>query len=161
MSESWESQLTPEAAERLLSGASPLRELMGVPLAELMDMATQAHHLWRQGRRGDAIVIYKGIIALDANAPWGHAGLGLSELESGNYAAAEAHLRKAVAADANDPSISVNLAECLIRLDRLADAIAIMKALLDDPAKASHPGTIRAAAILQGIFLGMKNDPAA
>ena len=161
MSDSIESQLTPEAAERLLSGTSPLRELMGVPVAEIMDMATQAHHLWRQGRRHDAELIYKGIIALDAGLPWGHAGLGLVAMEAGNYASAEAHLRTAIAADANDPSISVNLAECLIRLDRIADAIAIMKALLEDPAKSSHPGTIRAAAILQGIFTGLKNDSAA
>lgn len=155
MSAGWETQLSPEAARRLLSGDTPLREAMGVPLSELMFMASRAFDLWRQGRREDAVTLYRGIVALDAGVSWGHAGLGLAAMEEGDLAAAEAHLRRAVAADSTDPSIQVNLAECLIRRDQLLDALEILKAIVENPEYASHPGAIRAAAILAGIGQGL------
>lgn len=151
----WETQLSPEAARKLLSGATPLREAMGVPLSELMFMATRGYELWRQGRREDAVILYRGIVALDAGVPWGHAGLGLAAMEEGDLVAAEAHLRRAVAADASDPSIQVNLAECLIRRDQLLDALEILKSVVENPEHASHLGAVRAAAILAGIGQGI------
>jgi|LNFM01.1.fsa_nt_gb Flp pilus assembly protein TadD len=155
MSASWETQLTPEAARKLLSGDTPLREAMGVPLSELMFMASRAYDLWRQGRRDDAETLYRGIVALDAGVPWGHAGLGLAAMEEGKLEAAEGHLRKAVAADPTDPSIQVNLAECLIRRDQLLAALEILKAVVENPEHASHPGSVRAAVILTGIGHGL------
>jgi len=155
MSTGWETQLTPEAARKLLSGDTPLREAMGVPLSELMLMASQAYDLWRQGRREDAETLYRGIVALDAGVPWGHAGLGLAAMEQGELEAAESHLRRAVAADSTDPSIQVNLAECLIRRDQLVGALEILEAVVENPEHASHPGAVRAAAILTGIGHGL------
>lgn len=155
MSAGWETQLTPEAARKLLSGDTPLREAMGVPLSELMFMASRAYDLWRQGRRQDAETLYRGIVALDAGVSWGHAGLGLAAMEQGELEAAESHLRRAVAADPADPSIQVNLAECLIRRDQLVDALAILKPVVENPEHASHPGAVRAAAILTGIGRGL------
>ncbi len=155
MSAGWETQLTPEAARKLLSGATPLREAMGVPLSELMYMASRAYDLWRQGRREDALTLYRGIVALDAGVSWGHAGLGLAAMEHGELEAAEGHLQRAAAADPSDPSIQVNLAECLIRRDRLVDALEILKAVVENPEHATHPGAVRAAAILTGIGHGL------
>jgi Flp pilus assembly protein TadD len=155
MTTAWETELTPEAARKLLSGATPLRELMGVPMEELMAMTHRAHHLWRQGRREDAVKLYKGLVALDEGVSWGHAGLGLAAMEAGEYGEAEGHLLKARAADGADPSIQVNLAECWLHLDRLTEALGLLSEMVSKEEDRSHPGTVRAAAILMGIGQGL------
>ena len=149
MPETWDSKLTPEAARRLLSGATPLREAMGVPLSELLRMAAVAHELWSQGRRREADTLYRGIVSLDASVPWGHAGLGLSALEAEDFPAAEAHLRRALAAGPDDPAIQVNLADCLLRLNQLSGSLTILSAVVEKYPQ--HPASIRAAAILTGL----------
>ena len=149
MPETWDSKLTPEAARRLLSGASPLREAMGVPVSELLRMAAVAHELWSQGRHQEADTLYRGIVALDASVPWGHAGLGLSALESDDLPAAEAHLRQALAAGPDDPAVQVNLATCLLRLDHLADSLKMLAEVVEKHPQ--HPAALRAAAILNGL----------
>lgn len=149
MPETWDSQLTPEAARRLLSGATPLREAMGVPVSELLQMAAVAHELWSQGRCQEADTLYRGIVALDASVPWGHAGLGLSALEAEDFPAAEAHLRRALAAGPDDPAIQVNLAACLLHLDHLADSLKMLVEVVEKHPQ--HPAALRAAAILNGL----------
>lgn len=149
MPETWDSQLTPEAARRLLSGATPLREAMGVPVSELLQMAAVAHELWSQGRCQEADTLYRGIVALDASVPWGHAGLGLSALEAEDFPAAEAHLRRALAAGPDDPAIQVNLAASLLHLDHLADSLKMLVEVVEKHPQ--HPAALRAAAILNGL----------
>jgi Flp pilus assembly protein TadD len=150
--------LTPELVSGLLSGETQLRALFGLSRPQLAAMAAQGHQLWQQGRRQEALRIFRALIALDERLYYGHAGLGLAAMSMEDFAQAEQHLRTAATLEPNDSSVAANLGEALLRLDRLEDAIVeLQRAAKLDPT-GRNPGAARARAILQGIASGVAEN---
>jgi Flp pilus assembly protein TadD len=145
--------LTPEIAMEVLSGARPLRALLGVDDRQVQEMAAFGHELWRQGRRREAESVFRGLVAIDEKSYFGHAGLGLVAMSEDRLEIAEEFLRKAVELEPSDPSVVVNLGEVLLRQGKVEAAVATLdRAARLDPTGA-HPGAGRAGAILRGIGL--------
>jgi Flp pilus assembly protein TadD len=147
--------LTPELVRGLLSGETQLRALFGLSRPQLAAMAAEGHQLWQQGRRQEALRIFRALIALDDRLYYGHAGLGLAAMCDENFAEAEQHLKTAAALEPNDASVASNLGEVLLRLDRLEDAIRELNRAASLDATGRNPGAARARAILQGIAHGV------
>ena len=147
--------LTPELVSGLLSGETQLRALFGLSRPQLAAMAAQGHQLWQQGRRQEALRIFRALVALDERLYYGHAGLGLAAMCDENFAVAEQHLKTAAALEPEDASVATNLGEALLRLDRLEDAIRELTRAAGIDATGRDPGAARARAILQGIAQGV------
>ena len=150
--------LTPELVRGLLSGETQLRALFGLSRPQLAAMAAQGHQMWQQGRRQEALRIFRALISLDERLYYGHAGLGLAAMCDENFAEAEQHLRTAAALEPNDSSVASNLGEVLLRLDRLEDAIIELRRAVSLDSAGRNPGAARARAILQGIANGVAEN---
>lgn len=150
--------MTPELVRGLLSGETQLRALFGLSRPQLAAMAAQGHQLWQQGRRQEALRIFRALIALDERLYYGHAGLGLAAMSIEDFTEAEQHLRTAASLEPNDSSVASNLGEVLLQLGRLEDAIRELHraAALDTTGR--NPGAARARAILQGIASGVAEN---
>jgi tetratricopeptide (TPR) repeat protein len=74
-----------------------------------------------------ALQAYDAALALDADKAAAHLNRGLILRELGRLAEAEAALRRALDCDSRVPGASVNLADTLMRLGRLDDAIVEME----------------------------------
>ena len=150
--------LTPELVRGLLSGETQLRALFGLSRPQLAAMAAQGHQLWQQGRRQEALRIFRALIALDERLYYGHAGLGLAAMCDEEFTVAEQHLRTAATLEPNDASVASNLGEVLLRLDRLEDAIRELQRAATLDATGRNAGAARARAILQGIAHGVAEN---
>jgi len=147
--------LTPELVRGLLSGETQLRALFGLSRPQLAAMAAQGHQVWQQGRREEALRVFRALIALDESLYYGHAGLGLAAMCTEDFAAAEQHLRTAAMLEPNDTAVASNLGEVLLQRGRLEEAIKeLQRAAQLDPT-GRNPGAARARAILQGIASGV------
>ena len=147
-------KLTPEAARQVLAGKMPLSELFGVSKAQLAEMASLGHQLWKQGRRVEAQKIFRALIALDERSYYGHAGMGLVAMSQEDLATAEHYLNKAFELEPSDASVAVNLGEVLLRQGKLEPAIAALESASKLDSSGSNPGATRARAILTGIGRG-------
>jgi Flp pilus assembly protein TadD len=154
MAFSYTRNVSPEVARQVLKGEKPLSTLLGVSEADVLQLANFGHDLWRQGRYEDAAKVFQGIVALDENIYYGHAGLGLASMKMERYEAAETHLAKAHALAPHDSSVAVNLAEALLHLGKLPEAIAAMQRAIEAGGGAD-PGALRAKAILVGLGHGL------
>ncbi len=146
--------VSPEIARQVLNGEKPLSALLGVSEADVLQMANFGHDLWRQGRYEDAAKIFQGIVALDANIYYGHAGLGLASMKMERYEAAEKHLTTAHSLAPHDSSVAVNLGETLLHLGKLPEAITMMQRAME-AGGGSDSGAARARAILVGVGHGI------
>lgn len=146
--------VSPEMARQVLSGEKPLSTLLGVSESDVMQLANFGHDLWRQGRYQDAAKVFQGIVALDENIYYGHAGLGLASMKMERYEAAEKHLAKAHALAPQDSSVAVNLGETLLHLGKLPEAIAMMQRAIE-AGSTGDAGANRARAILLGVGHGV------
>jgi predicted Zn-dependent protease len=145
-------KLTPDAARRVLSGELPLSALLGVSTEQIAGMASLGHQFWKQGRRREAQKMFRALVALDEKSYYGHAGLGLVAMEEEDLAAAEEHLRTALALQPHDAAVAVNLGEVLLRQGKLEAAILALDAAAQ--LDATGTGGTRARAILTGIGRG-------
>ena len=66
--------------------------------------------------------------------PGAHYGMGAVMADSGEYASAAEHLRRALAADATDAQAGLKLGSCLLELGRVDEAIETFRAAVrSDP----------------------------
>jgi Tfp pilus assembly protein PilF len=142
-------------ARQVLSGDAPLSALFGVSKAQMAEMALFGHQLWRQGRRLDATKVFRGLIALDDTAYYGHAGMGLVAMSQEDFGTAEQYLTKAVALEPSDAAVTVNLGEVLLRLGKVEPALAAFQSAAGLDPTGRHPGAARARAILVGLGRGV------
>jgi Flp pilus assembly protein TadD len=146
--------VTPELARQVLSGEAPLSALFGVSREQLAEMALFGHQLWKQGRRAEAQKVFRGLIALEETAYYGHAGMGLVAMSQDDLAGAEQYLGKAMDLEPSDPSVAVNLGEVLLRQGKLEPAIAALESAMRLDPSGRNAGAARARAILVGIGHG-------
>jgi Flp pilus assembly protein TadD len=147
--------VTPEVARQVLSGDAPLSALFGVSKGQLAEMALFGHQLWRQGRRHEATKVFRGLIALDETAYYGHAGMGLVAMSQEDFGTAEQYLAKAVALEPSDAAVAVNLGEALLRLGKVEPALAAFQSAASLDPSGHNPGASRARAILVGLGRGV------
>ncbi len=96
----------------------PLRDrlqLFGVKTEALFDRAVRAA---RSGRHGEAIAVYRELLAEDDGDPDAHFNLARSLIETGEQVAAEDHLRRAIDARPSHGAAHFNLALLLGRTGR-------------------------------------------
>ena len=91
------------------------------------------------GRRDAAIVRYREAIAIQADFAPAHLNLGAALLEAGDVEAAEAALETARRLDAASTEAALNLANLRQAQDRLDEAVALYRGLLE-----AHPGHVQA-----------------
>lgn len=147
--------MTPDVARQVLSGEAPLSTLFGVSKPQLAEMALFGHQLWKQGRRVEAQKVFRGLLALDETAYYGHAGMGLVAMSEDDLATAEQYLKRALELEPSDASVAVNLGEVLLRQGKLEPAIAALEAAAALDPSGHNPGAARARAILLGIGHGI------
>jgi len=149
-----EDRLTAELARNLCAGTTPLSEFFRVSSSQVAAMALFGHDLLRQGRNQDAEKVFLGLIALDENIYYGHAGIGFLALSQGDLEAAERHLEKAVALAPSDPAVAVNLGEVLIRRGKIEPAMSVLARAVESDPSGNSAGATRARAILEALSLG-------
>jgi len=148
-------QVTPELARQVLSGDAPLSSLFHVSREQIAEMALFGHQLWRQGRRVEARKVFRGLIALDDTAYYGHAGMGLVAMSQDDLGSAEHYLTRALALEPSDAAVAVNLGEVLLRQGKVEPAIAAFRTAASLDPSGVNAGAARARAILVGLGSGL------
>ena len=157
MGDSAENTAAERISREVLSGSAPLATYVGVSPSELAGMAAFGHDLWRQGRPGDAAKIFLGLIALDEKTYYGHAGMGLVAMSKGDLDSAERHLKRALALEASDRVVAINLGEVLLRKGEIETAISVIRSAAGPDGAPNDSGAVRARAILAALGRGI--DP--
>lgn len=143
------------ATERSIevSTGGDLKNYFGLTPQHLDALAALGSHLYRQGRFSDAETVFSGLIALDEQSFYGHAGLGTVALsqKSPDLTLACNHLQRASQINPNDPNVHANLGEALLRNAHFKEAAASFETCFAlDPAL-HQPGSKRARAIVRTI----------
>ena len=129
----------------------PLKDFLGLTSAQLDAIAILGSNLYEQGRPSDAAIIFEGLIALDANNYYGHAGMGALTLSEDKLDEAFEYLSTAARLNPTDPTVRANLGETLLRKAQFNEAaLELEEALKLDP-DGRDPGANRARSILEGI----------
>lgn len=144
-------RIAPDTFEKVVEGKKPLNTFFGFTKTQLEAVAALGFKLYEQGQTREAELVFKGLIALDANSPFGYAGLGAIALREEKLDRALEHLRKAADLRPDDATIRANLGEALLRQAKFQEAAAeFQRALSLDPA-GRDSGANRARAIITGM----------
>jgi Tfp pilus assembly protein PilF len=120
---------------------------------QLSAIAALGFHFYGQGSLGDARTIFQGLIVMDPNLYYGHAGMGAVALREERLDDAVRHLTRATELQPQDAAVHANLGEALLRQARFTEAAGEFdQALHLDPGQ-RDPGANRARAILRGMNL--------
>jgi|ERR1700722_1695232 Flp pilus assembly protein TadD len=118
---------------------------------QLDAIAVLGFRYYEQGKTRDAETFFKGLIALDPDLYYGHAGLGAIALRDEKLDEAVHHLTRAAELKPDDPTVYANLGEALLRQAKFKEAATEFdRALKLDPQQ-RDPGANRARSILQGM----------
>ena len=132
-----------------------LNDFLGLTSTQLDAIAILGSNLYEQGRPAEAATIFEGLIALDANNYYGHAGMGALALSEEKLDEALEYLKTAARLNPNDPTVHANLGETLLCKGQFNEAaVELEKALKLDP-DGRDPGANRARGILQGVQAAM------
>lgn len=140
--------LDTAAAERLATGQSTLAEFLGLSREQLYEVAGRAYELMNSGRLEEAHVIYRGLVAADPTDSVFRCHLGAVELRRGRAAEAEVEFDAALRFNRANVDALSGRGESRLRLGRIVEAVADLRAAvaLDSPAR--RPSTLRARALL-------------
>jgi tetratricopeptide (TPR) repeat protein len=120
---------------------------------QLDAIAVLGFRFYEQGKVRDAEALFEGLIALDPNLYYGHAGLGAIALRDEKLDEAVGHLTRAAELKTDDATVYANLGEALLRQAKFTEAATEFdKALGLDPQQ-RNAGANRARSILQGMNL--------
>jgi tetratricopeptide (TPR) repeat protein len=137
----------------ILDGVAGFNQYLELSKDELDAIAAFGFRFYEQGKIRDAETIFQGLIALDPNLYYGHAGLGAMALRDEKLDEAVCHLKRAAELNKDDATVHANLGEALLRQAQFTDAASeFERALTLDPQE-RDPGANRARAILQGMNL--------
>ena len=132
-----------------------LAKYFGLTPLHIQAFSALGLQLFQQGRMHDATTVFEGIIALDDQSYFGHAGLGAIALAQNppDLPVAVSNLQLAANLNPDDPNVHANLGEALLRSAQFEQAAAAFRRTLDlDPQKL-HSGTRRVSAIIGAIDL--------
>ncbi len=132
-------------------GKTSLRGLLGVSVESMEPVAALASRWYSQGRYKQAATVFQGLVALDENAYYGHAGLGAIALVQEQYEEASVHLRRAFAIVPDDLTIAVNLGEALVMSGELAEGLQILNTAMDQDPDHKDPFVNRARSLIHGL----------
>jgi tetratricopeptide (TPR) repeat protein len=143
------------AAERSLKVVSggDLKTYYGLAPQHIDALAGLGFHLYRQGQLKEAETVFYGLIALDEQSFYGHAGLGTVALsqQSPDLQSACRHLARAAEINPQDVNVQANLGEALLRSARFKEAAQTFERCLALDPKLVQAGSKRARMIIQTI----------
>ena len=146
-------QSNSEKARNTLDWQAGFNQYLELSKNQLGAIAALGFRFYEQGNLRDARTIFEGLIVLDPNLYYGHAGLGAIALREERLEHAVPHLQRAAELQPEDPAVHANLGEALLRQAKFTEAASeFEQALSLDPGK-RNPGANRARAILQGMNL--------
>ena len=118
---------------------------------QLAAIAALGFRFYEQGSLRDARTVFDGLVVLDPNLYFGHAGLGALALRDEKLDEAVLHLRRAAELQPEDPAVRANLGEALLRRAEFTEAAHEFDQALSLDPNHRDPGANRARAILQGM----------
>jgi tetratricopeptide (TPR) repeat protein len=134
-----------------MSDQNGFNQYLGLSKEQIDAIALLGFQFYEQGKTRDAETLFEGLIALDPNVYYGHAGLGAMALHDEKLDEAVEHLTRAAALKPADPTVYANLGEALLRQAKFTKAASEFEhALALDPQQ-RDPGANRARAILHGM----------
>lgn len=137
----------------ILEGTAGFNQYLELSKDQLDAIAALGFRFYEQGKIRDAETIFEGLIALDPNLYYGHAGLGAMALRDEKLEEAVNHLNRAAKLRPEDATVHANLGEALLRQAKFTDAASEFDRALDLDPQERDPGANRARAILQGMNL--------
>jgi tetratricopeptide (TPR) repeat protein len=144
--------MTTERTIRITTGGD-LKNYYGLSSEHMDALAVLGFHLYRQGKLKEAETVFNGLIALDEQSFYGHAGLGTVALSQGSPDLQKAckHLEQAVQINPKDPNVHANLGEGLLRSARFKEAARSFETCLALDPGLLQAGSKRARAIIRTI----------
>jgi tetratricopeptide (TPR) repeat protein len=140
-------------------GIAGFNQYLELSKNQLAAIAALGFRFYEQGSLRDARTVFDGLIVLDPNLYFGHAGLGALALRDEKLDEAVRHLKRAAELQPQDPAVRANLGEALLRQAQFTEAASEFEQALNLDPNHRDPGANRARAILQGMNLvvtGMK-----
>ena len=128
-----------------------LNQYLGLSKDQLDAIAALGFRYYEQGNTPDAETLFEGLVALDPNLYYGHAGLGAMALRDEKLDQAVTHLSRAAALTPSDPTVYANLGEALLRQAKFKEAASEFERALNLDPKQRDAGANRARAILHGM----------
>jgi tetratricopeptide (TPR) repeat protein len=141
-----------EGSLKVVSGGD-LKNYYGLAPHHIDAIAGLGFHLYRQGKLKEAETVFYGLIALDEQSFYGHAGLGTVALSQRNpdLQSACRHLERAAKINPQDVNVQANLGEALLRSARFQEAAQTFERCLALDPKLVQAGSRRARMIIQTI----------
>jgi tetratricopeptide (TPR) repeat protein len=137
--------------QNILDGAAGFNQYLELSKEQLDAIAALGFRFYEQGKIRDAEKIFEGLIVVDPNLHYGHAGLGAMALRDEKLEEAVRHLRRAAELRPDDATVHANLGETLLRQAQFADAASEFERALELDPEQRDPGANRARAILQSM----------
>jgi tetratricopeptide (TPR) repeat protein len=156
-------QNTFDTVRNIFEGRAGFNQYLDLSTDQLAAIAALGFRFYEQGSLGDARTIFDGLVVLDPNLYYGHAGLGAMALREGLLEEAVRHLKRAAELQPDDPAVHANLGEALLRQASYTEAAAEFGQALSLDPDCRNAGVNRARAILQGMDLvvsGMRSAAA-
>ena len=139
--------------DALLEGA-PLGSLLGIRADDFEQLYALGHGFYQQARYEEASRIF-GFLALhDHMEPRFILALGASLQMTGRYEEAVRVYTVAVVLDPADPVPTFHLAECLIALERIQDAVEGLEMVIAQCDPGQHDALLERADGLRGLLAG-------
>jgi tetratricopeptide (TPR) repeat protein len=132
-----------------------LKDFLGLTSTHLDAIAVLGSNLYEQGRLSEAATIFEGLLALDGNNYYGHAGMGALALSEEKLDEALQYLKTASRLNPNDPTVHANLGETLFLKAQFKEAAVELEMALKLNPDGRDPGANRARGILQGVQAAM------
>ena len=146
-------QNSSENVRNVLEGTGGFNQYLELSKNQLAAIAALGFRFYEQGSLSDARTIFDGLIVLDPNLYYGHAGLGAIALRDEKLDDAVRHLTRAAELQPEDPAVHANLGEALLRQAKFTEAATEFEQALSLDPNQRNPGANRARAILQGMNL--------
>ena len=134
-------------------GTAGFNQYLELSKNQLAAIAALGFRFYEQGSLRDARTVFDGLVVLDPNLYFGHAGLGALALRDEKLDEAVLHLRRAAELQPEDPAVRANLGEALLRRAEFTEAAHEFDQALSLDPNHRDPGANRARAILQGMNL--------
>jgi len=137
---------------KVVSGGD-LKNYFGLSSQHIDALAGLGFHLYRQGKFKEAETVFHGLVALDEQSFYGHAGLGTVAMSRQNpdLQSACQHLGRAAEINPRDANVQANLGEALLRSARFKEAAQKFETCLALDPGLLQAGSKRARAIIRTI----------
>lgn len=145
--------LGERVTDALLAG-EPLGTLIGIRAEDSESLYALGHGLYQQGRYEEASRIFSYLVLHDHMDARFILALGASQQMAGRYEEAVRVYTVAVVLDPADPMPTFHLAECLIALDRIGDALQSLEMVIAQCEPGQHDALLARTQGLSGLLAG-------